>query len=439
MLETIRQYGRARLTSSGSGAEDAVRTRHLEHYVRLSQRYRAECFGPRQVDWIQRLIREHPNLRIAVEFALTGAGHVRAAMDIASNLWNFWFGGGFLREGHRWLTRALAADPEPTRSRAEALWTGAFLGVHLGEADAARQLLAECEALVERLDDDSLRAYHAEAAGLAALHRGEVADGVALLADAVAGHRAAGDLAGLTDSLILLAAATLFSDDPRGAAAAAESLELCEAHNAMRSKAYALWAVAVHKWRAGEHRESERLSREGIRLQRVARDWTGLAYLLEALAWCTAGEGRPERSARLLGAANAVWRLSGAKTYEAPPYQAVDEQVATQAVGEIGAAAFSTAFEAGKALDLHGAITFALEEKTAKPAAGPRDTGPGLTRREVEIADLVAEGLSNKEIAARLVIAQRTAETHVENVLTKFGFSSRAQIAAWVVEHRGDR
>ena len=60
----------------------------------------------------------------------------------------------------------------------------------------------------------------------------------------------------------------------------------------------------------------------------------------------------------------------------------------------------------------------------------------GLTRREWEVAQLVAEGLSNKEIAARLVISQRTAETHVENGLTKLGFTSRTQVSRWVVEQR---
>ncbi|WP_238412258.1 ATP-binding protein [Saccharothrix deserti] len=445
MLETIRQYGRARLASSdsgsGSGDEDAVRARHLEHYVRLAERYRSESFGPHQLDWVQRMIREHPNLRIAIEFALTGAGRVRAATDIASRLWNFWFSGGFLREGHRWLTRALEADPEPTRSRAEALWTCAFISVHLGEADSARRMLAECEVLAEQLDDDPLRAHHAEAAGLAALHRGEVPAACALLEQAVVGHREVGDLLGLADSLILLAAATLFSDDPRGADAAAEALELCETHDATWTRAYGLWAVAVHKWRAGDHRDAERLSQDAIRLQRAARDWTGLAYLLEALAWCTEGAGRPERAARLLGAATAVWRLSGAKTYEAPPYAAVDEQIAARATGEIGAEAFRTAFEEGKALGLEDVIAYALEEKTAKPASPDEslDTGPGLTRRQLEIAHLVAEGLSNKEIAARLVIALRTAETHVENVLTKLGFTSRTQIATWVAERRADR
>ncbi|MFC7640013.1 response regulator transcription factor [Streptosporangium lutulentum] len=57
-----------------------------------------------------------------------------------------------------------------------------------------------------------------------------------------------------------------------------------------------------------------------------------------------------------------------------------------------------------------------------------------MTRRETEIAQLVAQGLSNKEIAASLVIAQRTAEGHIEHILSKLGFHSRAQVAVWVGE-----
>jgi non-specific serine/threonine protein kinase len=59
-----------------------------------------------------------------------------------------------------------------------------------------------------------------------------------------------------------------------------------------------------------------------------------------------------------------------------------------------------------------------------------------LTPREKEIADLVARGMSNKEIAAALVISLRTAEGHVEHILAKLGFTSRAQIAAWGAEQR---
>ena len=60
-----------------------------------------------------------------------------------------------------------------------------------------------------------------------------------------------------------------------------------------------------------------------------------------------------------------------------------------------------------------------------------------MTRREQQVADLIAQGLSNKDIAADLVISQRTAESHVEHILTKLGFTSRAQVAAWIAGHVG--
>jgi len=59
-----------------------------------------------------------------------------------------------------------------------------------------------------------------------------------------------------------------------------------------------------------------------------------------------------------------------------------------------------------------------------------------LTARELEIAELVAEGLTNKEVAARLTISVRTAEAHAQNILTKLGFRSRAQIASWVAQQQ---
>ncbi|WP_433521464.1 response regulator transcription factor [Nocardia pseudovaccinii] len=80
-----------------------------------------------------------------------------------------------------------------------------------------------------------------------------------------------------------------------------------------------------------------------------------------------------------------------------------------------------------------------MAPRSASPSASDRSTSPPdelsaqLTNRERQVTDLIAEGRSNKEIAARLVISLRTAQGHVEH-LTKFGFTSRAQIAAWVVE-----
>jgi DNA-binding NarL/FixJ family response regulator len=156
------------------------------------------------------------------------------------------------------------------------------------------------------------------------------------------------------------------------------------------------------------------------------------------LSWCTAGLGRYERAGQLLGAATTAWRLSGGREDEAPTYHAIDDVVAGQARAAIGDEAFAAARERGRAMSVEDVIAFALEEKADRPPAGvsrdPSDSG--LTSRERQVAELVAEGLTNRQIANRLTISQRTAEGHVEKVLTKLGFNSRAQIAAWVVERR---
>jgi non-specific serine/threonine protein kinase len=85
---------------------------------------------------------------------------------------------------------------------------------------------------------------------------------------------------------------------------------------------------------------------------------------------------------------------------------------------------------------LEDAIGYALNEKT--PAAPPLATArrTTLTPREHQVAELVAEGLTNRQIAARLVVSQRTAETHVENILAKLGFTTRTHLAAWIIEQR---
>ncbi len=436
MLETIRGYGLAQVASAGE--ERAAHERHLEHYRRLALRYRQECFGPDQVGWVHKLVSEQANLRVALEFGLTADGHAAAAMEIATALWSFWFAGGFLREGLRWLERALAANPEPTRARAEALWTCAFLTVQCGGAEAGRRLLDECAALTERLGDDELTAHLVDCAGQAAMLRGDLADASTLLQDAADRHRAGGDLYALVNTLTALAAVRFFLDDPRGADDAAAALTLCDAHGAAWTRTYALWAVGLHRWRTGDHAEGAALVQDAVRLQRTLPDATGLAYFLELLSWFAAGLGQPERSARLLGAADSAWRRSGARAFEARTHRTQDTRVADQVRAVIGAEAFEADRAQGQALTVDDAIAYALDERPGerRPRAERPAAPNGLTRREREIAELVADGLTNKEIAARLTIAQRTAEGHVERVLARLGFTSRAQIAAWIAAQR---
>src|SRR5205807_9761623 len=107
---------------------------------------------------------------------------------------------------------------------------------------------------------------------------------------------------------------------------------------------------------------------------------------------------------------------------------------ATRALGE---AKFAVEYEAGRRLSRQAAVRLALDEPDDGNVAASRgsESGP-LAKREVEVARLVAEGLSNKQVAARLFISERTVATHVGHILDKLGFKSRAQIAGWISSDR---
>jgi DNA-binding NarL/FixJ family response regulator len=154
------------------------------------------------------------------------------------------------------------------------------------------------------------------------------------------------------------------------------------------------------------------------------------------LTWVANEEGHSDQAARLLGTLNAAWRSLGAVL--PPPLADEHDRCVASARQALGPRAYEAAFREGEGRPLDEAVRSALGEKSATPPgpAGRDGSAAHLTRRENEIAGLVAEGLSNKEIAGRLVIAQRTAEGHVEHILTKLGFTSRAQIAAWIAENR---
>ncbi|MEQ0559838.1 LuxR C-terminal-related transcriptional regulator [Amycolatopsis sp. NEAU-NG30] len=428
MLEVVREYGAAKLA-----AEDGVRARQVAYYRDLARRYRAEGFGPRQVEWVGRLRREHSNLRAVLEYCLSAPERASEALDIAASLWNFWYGGGLVPEGCRYLRRGLDLCGERSLVRARAVYAMAFLAIQTGAPHAA--LLAELAELADELGDDRLRAGHAECAGMATFFAGDLAGGAGLLERALAGYRTAGDALLVFDTLILLAAVRFFLGDPAGAEAAEEALALTERHEARWSRGYALWAVAIHRWRAGRHQAAADLLQEAIALRLTDR--TLLAFLLEALAWCESSGGAHERAARLLGGAAAVWRLSGARVGETSPYQAFDEQCATAAREALGSEAFDAAFGEAAGSGLDDVVRYALREKPAGSRPAPAAEPGGLTRRQREIAELVAQGKSNKEIAAALVLSGRTVEGHVENILVKLGLTSRLQVASWLAGQPG--
>ena len=187
-------------------------------------------------------------------------------------------------------------------------------------------------------------------------------------------------------------------------------------------------------WRQGDLRQAAEKVVESLRRKRpwAADDQYGVALCLDTLAWITADQRRHRRAVVLLGAADTIWTDIGAPISSYGHLVGFHDRCLRQTRAALGDEAFAEAFRQGQVATDDDAIAYALEETGWPARATPTAKTPDLlTRRERQVADLVARGLSNKDIALTLVISQRTAESHVDHILTKLGFTSRAQIAAW--------
>jgi non-specific serine/threonine protein kinase len=277
--------------------------------------------------------------------------------------------------------------------------------------------------------------------GTLQLYAGDLPTAVEYFEEALDRFAGIGARGGQMWALIVLGLARGLTGDPRQGFA---PLEACIRESVDSGdvwwRSFAMWALGLLRWRAGDIAGGAALEKQSLELKKRFEDEQFVTALcLETLAWIAASERRDERAVRLLGAAEHIWQAMRASLNVFVGLRALHEACVAQVRSRLGDAAYEAAYRDGRRMSQEAALDFALEKTptTAAPTAGaPAATTP-LTRREREIADLVAEGMSNREIAAKLVIAQRTAEGHVEHILSKLGFTSRVQVAAWVAEQRG--
>ena len=443
LLDTIREYGGEWLAQTG--AETEVRLRHLAHYRARVARFRDEFLTDSQLELFRNLLREIENLRAAIDFSIADpAVPADDALCFSVELWGLWVCSGLLAEGRYWIDRALAAHPEPTRARSLALSWGGNLSLFRGDHDAAKAGLDEALAIAERLDDDELRthAHHflAEAAGWRGdqeaidLHHQRVLALVRLGADPVA------------EGLMLLhlgLSRLLAGSFPAAVSAFDHQLAvLAEAPGERWLRGYLLVGRATSLYFLGDYPACAVSAREALVAKAELGDTTGVAYALEVLALLAGQEERHTRASWLLGAAASCWRRSGQRLSGVREIHGLHEAAEHAARGVLGDERFERQHRLGAVLDLDRVITSALADADLllpaprhEQAAGGADA---LTRREREVAGLVAQGMSNREVAERLVISKRTADAHVEHILAKLGFSSRAEISA-VLRERGQQ
>jgi DNA-binding CsgD family transcriptional regulator len=289
--------------------------------------------------------------------------------------------------------------------------------------------------LAETLGDPVLLARARFEAGAATYMRGgDLEPAGALLGEAEAAFAAAGT-APLDHVMTLtsLAFVALFGgDSTRAAEICSRCREICRRRGDQWWLAYTLLASAEVAYRAGDITQGEQYAKEALRLHHMVGAISAVAVALDDVAYAAAQRGDAERAACLLGADLRISDAVGQDVDERRRYWQSMAGMLEKVRSALGDARFTAAFERGRRMEPDDAVAYALG---ADPVPARTTTTPAadtlLTRREREVAELVAQGLSNREIATRLVISQRTAESHVENILRKLGFGSRTQIAVW--------
>jgi DNA-binding CsgD family transcriptional regulator len=212
--------------------------------------------------------------------------------------------------------------------------------------------------------------------------------------------------------------------------AAAEGARLSRQADDVYSLEMMLMNQALAAVMSGDLRECEQRSTEGLRIADQLDDRIAHCYLLGALACCAAGWGEHRRAAQLIGATDRARTEAGARIHIG---LALDKATRT-ATAALGTANYTADFASGQQLTRKTASRLALREPATATAGADPDRGRSgaLSRRGTQVAQLVAEGLTNREIGARLFISERTVESHVATVLNTLGFTSRAQIAGWM-------
>jgi non-specific serine/threonine protein kinase len=457
MLETIRAFALERLAECAESEEAGRRFRDV--YLALAEEAEPHFTGPRQGVWLDALEREHDNLRSALRWCLD-RGAAEEGSRLAGALWRFWFTRRHLSEGSRWLDECLRLEGSAhirPETRAKALNGAGNLAQAQGDLERAALLHQESLAVRHALGDPRGIAISLNSLANVAVDLGDYNAARALHEDSLALRRGLGDERGIAIALNNLSVIARDQGDwERAAALSHESAELFKVLGDKQGVALSLVTLGAAQYHLGAHAEATASHQQSLAVFSETENRREIAECLEVLAMLAQTQGYSSHAARLFAAAEAAFEEIGSsmRPSKKPRYEGCVAELRAR-LGEDG---FAAAWAEGRAMRLEDAMAAALEtEQVAMGKRGAKETGlrpatqhvrpsksspngthsapDGLTRREQDVATLLTRGLSNQQIAVELTISERTAETHVCNILSKLGLHRRAQLTAWAVEH----
>jgi len=440
LLDTIREFGAERLAADGE--EATLRIRHIQRYAALARAFGANPVGEDQLVRYRELRAAHDNIRAALENAFALGGMDAEAASLATDLYAYWQISGLLSEGRYWLAKVLDVFAGPSPERAWALVMTGIVAIFQGQIGDALAAVDEGIALADDLGEKLTAARgfghrtlaygmlgrldEAAAAGLLAQARAEAIDDfpglVALDAEMTMVYLQAGDAAHALDR-----AAAGLGRLPEGSAERWMQgwLNYCTGFAQLLLGSLDASADALGTALAMNHELGERVT---------------MAYCLEALGWLAATREQHDRAAWLLGAADPLWQRAGRRLSGDTNLEQFHQRAAKSVRETLGDRTYTAVFDQGGRETLDRVVEFATA--AADPAASAASTVQAastvpaastvLTRREHQVAELVADGLSNREIADHLVISKRTVDAHLDHIFSKLGVSSRVQLATWL-------
>lgn len=469
MLETIREYALEKLAESGQ-LDDAHRA-HALYFSNLSRLAVEELTGTHGPEWLNLLEQDHDNLRSAMRWVIDWQ-EGELGLGLAEGLWRFWDVRGHMSEGRRWLTKlvALRGADTPTVDRSRSLFGLGRFAYQQADFPAAQAYFEESYAVGLHCGDLSAIAGALMQRGRIFLITGDHAAARTLYEEGLLLRRKAGEPWGIAMALLIRGRLDAEQGDIEDARPFVEeslaSFRAIGYHVGVASALSHLGNLALYEGRLDDARLRYE---EGLAIQREIGDREGAGLSLMNLARVACNGGDQQRASELLSESMVIFEDLGSSVHVAACLEVFAEAAAREAHFELALQMAATAvtwrtiksapippvaesqferlmstlrqqlgnegyvrsWELGRTMPLDRAIAVVVAGLPAFTGDSPDLAGDqGLTRRELEILQLVADGLSNQEIAARLYISPRTTTTHISNILRKLCVSSRTAAVA---------